>query len=154
LQISAGNTPPAASIVLPTAGTTYKGGDTIQFSGTASDLQDGANLPASAFTWEVRFHHNIHYHPFMPPTSGIKSGSFVVPKNNEVAAGVWYRILLTVTDSGGLSTTIQRDVLPQTSQFTVQTVPAGLEILLDAQPRTAPQTITGVVGIVRTIGVN
>ena len=36
-------------------------------------------LPAAAFTWEVVFHHDTHTHPFMQPTSGITSGSFVIP---------------------------------------------------------------------------
>ena len=38
-----------------------------------------ATLPASAFTWQVDFHHATHIHPFIAPTSGATSGSFVVP---------------------------------------------------------------------------
>ena len=48
------------------------------FAGTGTDTEDGT-LPASAFTWEVVFHHDTHIHPFIQPTSGITSGSFVDP---------------------------------------------------------------------------
>ena len=36
-------------------------------------------LPASAFTWQVDFHHDSHVHPFIPPTTGSKTGTFTIP---------------------------------------------------------------------------
>ena len=50
----------------------------------------------------VDFHHSDqtpHVHPFMPATSGAKSGSFTIPNVGETSADVFYRIDLTVTDS-------------------------------------------------------
>ena len=64
---------------------------------------------------------------------------------------VWYRIHLTVRDSGGLTTTVFRDVQPRTVQLTLATSPAGLSLRLDGQPRTTPLTVTGVVGVQRTL---
>src|SRR5207244_5272983 len=122
------------------------------YSGHAADAEDGA-LPASAFTWRVDFHHEDHVHPFIPDTPGAKSGSFVVPNTGETSPHVWYRIYLTVRDSGGLTQTVFRDVLPVTVAMTFQTRPAGLQVTLDGQPRTTPFTETGVVGILRTLGV-
>ena len=141
---------PVATITQPAAGSLYSGGQTINFAGTATDAEDGT-LPASAFTWEVVFHHDTHTHPFMQPTSGITSGSFVIPTTGETAANVWYRIHLTVRDSAGLTHTTFRDVLPRTAQVTVATNPAGLQVRIDGQPVTAPTTFTGVVGIQRTL---
>ena len=66
-------------------------------------------------------------------------------------ADVWYRIRLTVRDSGGLTTTVFRDVQPRTVQLTFATSPAGLSLRLDGQPRTTPLTVTGVVGVQRTL---
>src|SRR6185369_17524770 len=61
---------PVASITSPPVGTQYRGGDVIQYSGTGTDADDGS-LPASAFTWQVDFHHDTHTHPFIPAFSGV-----------------------------------------------------------------------------------
>ena len=141
---------PTASITQPLAGTLYTAGDTIAYAGTGTDAQDGT-LPPSAFTWRVDFHHDTHTHPFVPATTGATSGSFIIPTLGETAANVWYRIHLTVTDSGGLTHSVFRDVTPRTANVTLQTSPPGLQLLLDGQPRTAPTTFTGVAGIVRSL---
>ena len=80
--------------------------------GPATDPEDGT-LPASAFTWRVDFHHDTHIHPFLASTTGARSGSFTIPTTGETSANVWYRIYLTVRDSGGLTHTSQRDILPR-----------------------------------------
>jgi hypothetical protein len=146
------NQSPTATITQPTAGTLYSGGQTINFAGTGTDPEDG-NLPPSAFTWEVVFHHDTHTHPFIMPFSGQTSGSFVIPTQGETAANVWYRIHLTVTDSGGRTHSVFRDINPRTVTLTLQTNPAGLQVTLDGQPMATPTTITGVVGIQRQLGV-
>ena len=146
------NTPPTALITSPAAGTFYSGGDTIAYAGTGTDAEDGSPAPA-AFTWRVDFHHDSHFHPFVPATSGATSGSFIVPTLGETEASVWYRIHLTVTDSGGMSHAIFRDVSPRTSTMTLTTSPPGLQITLDGQPMASPVVVLGVVGIVRSLGV-
>jgi hypothetical protein len=146
-----GNTAPTPTITQPPQGTRYSGGDTVVYAGTGSDPEDG-QLPASAFTWQVDFHHDTHIHPFIPATTGATGGSFVIPTTGETSANVWYRILLTVVDSQGAATTTFRDVLPRTVLVTLATQPSGLQLTLDGQPMTAPMAFTGVVGIVRTIG--
>jgi glucose/arabinose dehydrogenase len=146
------NTPPTGTISAPTAGTLYRGGDTISYAGSGTDAQDGT-LPASAFTWEIVFHHDTHTHPFIPPTSGSKSGSFVVPTLGHTESNVWYRIHLTVRDSGGLTHASYVDVRPRTVTLQLNTVPTGLQITLDDQPKTAPLSVVGVVGVERKLGV-
>jgi hypothetical protein len=51
-----GNTAPTAVINTPAAGTTWKVGDVINFSGGATDAQDGALRP-SALSWELILQH-------------------------------------------------------------------------------------------------
>jgi len=101
------NAAPTGTISTPLTGTSYNAGDTIAFSASASDPEDGV-LPPSAFAWEVLFHHNTHTHPgpaIGPGTTGdARSGNFVVPDTGETSTDVFYRITLTVTDSGGRST--------------------------------------------------
>jgi glucose/arabinose dehydrogenase len=150
-QLNVLNTAPTGTIVLPAAGTNYAGGSVITYSGTGTDTQDGT-LPASAFSWRVDFHHDTHIHPFIPDTTGAKSGTFVIPTTGETSANVWYRIHLTVTDSRGLTHSSFRDVTPRTVQVTITTNPAGLQVTLDGQPQGTPLSFTGVVGMTRTIG--
>jgi glucose/arabinose dehydrogenase len=145
------NNPPTATIISPANNTLYNAGDTINYSGTGTDPEDGT-VPASRFTWQVDFHHDTHTHPFVPPTSGAAGGSFVIPTTGETAANVWYRIHLTVRDAGGLTHSTFSDVVPRKSTFTLATSPAGLQLTLDGQPLVAPQSVQGVVGIQRTLG--
>jgi glucose/arabinose dehydrogenase len=144
--------PPVAAISSPVAGTLYQGGQTITYAGTGTDPETGA-LPASAYTWEVVFHHDAHTHPFLAPTSGATGGSFVIPNIGETSANVYYAIRLTVTDPIGLTQTVERDVLPQTSTITLQASPSGAVVTLDGQPASTPTSVLGVVGIQRTLGV-
>ena len=113
---------PTASptISQPAAGTLYSGGSVIAYSGRRDRSEDGT-LPASAFTWRVDFHHDTHVHPFKPSTSGVRNGSFTVPTSGETSANVWYRIVLTVRDSAGLTRTTFRDVLPRKVRLTLAT---------------------------------
>jgi len=97
------NQPPTATINTPPPPTNYNAGDTINYSGSGTDPTEGI-LPPSALTWWVNFHHDTHFHPFVPPTSGQTSGSFVIPTVGETSPNVWYRIHLQVVDSSGTFT--------------------------------------------------
>lgn len=145
------NQPPVAAIAAPADRALYTAGDTIAYAGTGADAEDGT-LPASALTWRVDFHHDTHFHPFLPAASGAAEGSFLIPTTGESAANVWYRVHLTVKDSAGLSHSTFVDVVPRTARITFTTVPSGLKLMLDGGPRTAPFTETGVAGFLRTLG--
>lgn len=144
------NQAPTATIVTPTSGTLFSAGETIEFSGTGTDPEDGT-LPASAFSWRVDLHHDVHTHPALDPTSGSKSGSFTISTNNEIDDNIWYRIYLTVTDDNGQSHTTYREIFPRKVEVTLTTNPAGLQVNLDGQTVTTPYTFTGVVGITRNL---
>jgi glucose/arabinose dehydrogenase len=146
------NQRPGGTISSPASGTLYTAGQSITFSGTGTDAEDGA-LPASAFAWRVDFHHDTHVHPFMPTTSGMKSGAFTIPTLGETSANVWYRISMTVRDSQGLTHETYRDLRPRTVTLTFTTKPAGLQVTLDEQPVTTPYSTLAVVGVTRTLGV-
>ena len=142
--------PPIGQILTPTQGKTYFGGMVVNYSGSASDFEDG-ELPPSAFTWQVDFHHDTHLHPFIAATTGSKTGTFTIPTRGETSSNVYYRIILTVKDSAGLTRTVTRDILPRKADMTFATTPAGLQITLDGEQRVTPFTVTGVVGIIRAI---
>jgi len=146
------NSPPLATITAPAAGALFSGGQTIAFSGGGTDPEDGT-LPPSALTWRVDLHHEAHVHPFLQPTSGISSGTFVTSDRGHPEPSTFYRVTLTVMDSGGLTHTTVVDVRPRTSRITLATSPTGLSITLDGQPRTAPFSEDSVEGVFRTLGV-
>jgi hypothetical protein len=78
--LTVGNTPPTATINTPAAGTTWKVGDVIGFSGSATDPQDGT-LPTSALTWDLILHHcpsTCHTH-LLQSFDGVASGSLPRP---------------------------------------------------------------------------
>ena len=75
----------------------------------------------------------------------------MIPTTGEVSDNVWYRIYLTATDSTGLTNVVQRDVLPRKATITLTTIPTGLSFKLDGQPQTAPLSVLGVVGMVRSL---
>ena len=119
---------PTAVIDNPVASLTYNGGDTINFSGTGSDLEDGS-IPASRFKWFADLGHGIgagaHFHDG-PRFDGVTSGSFVISRNDELDPNVFWRITLQVQDSAGIYHTVFRDIFPNKTDVTVTTSPPGL----------------------------
>jgi glucose/arabinose dehydrogenase len=145
------NNAPTGTITAPANGASYRGGQTFTFSGTGSDPEDG-NLPPSAFTWRVDFHHDDHSHPHVAPTSGVTSGTFTIANRGETSANVFYRVVLTVRDSSGLTHTSSVDVRPLTSVVRIESNIPNAQLTLDGAPITAPFSFTGVEGVIRTIG--
>jgi glucose/arabinose dehydrogenase/PKD repeat protein len=149
VTITVGNSPPTATINSPTAGTTWKVGDVITFSGSATDAQDGS-LPPSALSWELIMNHcpsNCHTHQVQSFT-GVASGSFVAPDHEYPS---YLELKLTATDSGGLTDTETLRLDPRTVTLTFQTVPGGLRLAVNGGEATATFTRTAIVGSTNTI---
>ncbi|CAN5363471.1 hypothetical protein BH09PLA1_BH09PLA1_05120 [soil metagenome] len=147
------NDAPVPKILTPVKGTTFFAGQTISYSGKATDPEDG-NMSGSRFTWQVDYHTGDIVRPYIQPTTGSRSGTFQIPTITPYTrSNVFYRITLTVVDSAGLSATTSRDIVPLTSDVTVKTNLAGGRIKLDGQDADAT-TFNGVIGIERQIGVD
>jgi len=147
--VTVGNTPPTATITAPPAGTTWKVGDLISFSGSATDPQDG-QLPPSALSWTLVQEHcpsNCHEHVVQSWT-GVASGSFNAPDH---AYPSYLELRLTVTDSGGLSDTKVLRLDPRTVVLTFQTTPGGLGLTVGSTTSTATFNRTVIVGSRNTI---
>ncbi|HZI94435.1 MAG TPA: PQQ-dependent sugar dehydrogenase, partial [Patescibacteria group bacterium] len=157
-RVVAGNRSPAATILSPAASSMFNAGDTVNFSATASDPEDGT-LGAGAFSWMVVFHHDTHTHPYLGPITGTTAGSFTTANIGETSANIWYEVLLSVTDSGAplgsageLTTTRSVSIFPNLSTMTLTTTPrSDLALTLDGTPFTAPKSVQGVVGQQRII---
>ena len=144
------NRAPVATILQPAAGATFRAGDTLTFSASATDAEDGA-LAATQLTWWAELHHDTHNHPFRPETAGA-GGPVTIPTQGETSDNIFYRFHLRASDSAGATHEVTRDILPQKAQVTLASAPAGLALTLDGQPVTAPTVFTGVVGVERSLG--
>lgn len=142
--INANGSPPVPTIDLPTAGATWKVGDTISFSGHATDEQDGA-LPASALSWTVTIQHcpsNCHTHP-LQSFAGVDSGSFAAIDHEYPS---YLELTLTARDSSGQTASVTRRLDPQTVDITFASAPSGLQLVVGPSTGTTPFTRTVIVG--------
>jgi glucose/arabinose dehydrogenase/PKD repeat protein len=154
VTVTAGNTAPTAVIDSPSSSLTWKVGDTIPFSGHATDAQDGA-LPASALSWSLILHHcftptDCHTH-LIQTINGVSSGSFNAPDHEYPC---WLEVQLTATDSGGLTSTASVRLDPKTVVLTFKTNPGGLvlsDLVVNEAPRTTPFSVTVVVGSANSV---
>lgn len=111
LLVSVNNTPPVVDITSIVDGSYYPVGvdTTYQLVASVSDAEHG---PAQlSYAWRTTLHHNTHTHPEPIDTNPISS---------TVISGVgcdglvyYYVVALTVTDAGGLSTTVERRIDPR-----------------------------------------
>jgi glucose/arabinose dehydrogenase/PKD repeat protein len=143
VEISVGNKP-VPVITSPAAGATFAVGDIITLIGSASDVESNGNLPDTSLTWEVRQHHDTHYHPFLDETTGnnIVLSPAPEPEDYDAANNSYLEIILTATDADGLHTTVNRTVLPKLVYIDFDTNPSGLEIFLDGNRFSTPGTAT------------
>jgi glucose/arabinose dehydrogenase len=153
VTITAGNTPPTATIAGPSSSLRWKVGDTVSFSGGATDAQSGT-LPASALSWSLVLRHcdtagNCHAHP-LQTYDGVASGSFTAPDHEYPS---YLELTLTATDPGGLTDTETVRLDPQTVDLTFQTSPPGLQLAVGSTSQTAPFTRTVIVGSNNSISV-
>ncbi len=149
IVITAGNTPPMATIVSPPGDLTWAVGDVITFSGSGADPQDG-NLPASALSWSLILHHcpsNCHTHP-LQTFVGVAGGSFTAPDHEYPS---YLELQLVVTDSGGLTSTASVDLQPRTVDLTFASSPSGLQLVLNADAVATPFTRTVIAGSTNSI---
>jgi len=155
-KVTVGPAPPVASITAPS---TYDAGQTIAFSGTATDPTDGV-LPARDYTWQVDFFsHGVLSptyfaevpDPFYGPVTGATAESITIPTDPTQVPGSYYRITLTVKDSLGLSTVVTKDIEPNLTTWSAGTSVPGAGYFVDGSWKTGPYSTQDVVGTVHVL---
>ena len=149
ITVDAGNTAPTPVIDAPQSSFTWAVGDTVNFSGHATDAQEGT-LPASALSWQVILHHcttGCHTH-LIQTFDGVSSGSFSAPDHDYPS---YLELQLTARDSGGLTATTSVTLQPKAVSLTFQSSPTGLQLVAGPTTARAPFTITAIVNA--TVGV-
>ncbi|MGH2979230.1 MAG: DUF7594 domain-containing protein [Solirubrobacterales bacterium] len=151
VTINAGSGPPAASIDAPAAGATWRVGQTINFSGSGTDPEDGA-LPASALDWSLILHHcstptECHEHGIQDYEN--TAGGSVAAPDHEYPSHLELRLTATDSDDNTDTATLQLD--PQTSTVTVHTSPAGMDVTIGEESGPSPLQHEAIVGSNNTV---
>ncbi len=141
VAISSGNTAPSPVISSPAAGATFFVGQTITLTGSATDAQDGTINPAT-LQWTVLRHHMTHTHPWFSGTGNNLTFTAPAPEDLAATTNSFLEVILTATDSGGLSGTTNRNVQPRTVSITLATNPSGRNVTVNGTAVTGPTTIT------------
>lgn len=153
LLIRPGNNAPLPTILTPSSTLNWKVGDTINFSGSATDSEDGS-IPASGLSWTLVLVHaneidpnNTHTHT-LQSFSGVASGSFSAPEHEYPS---WLELRLTATDSLGLSafTTLRLD--PRTVMLSFASNPTGLQVTVNSSTYVTPFGRTVIVGSTNSV---
>jgi len=148
-QITVGNGPvPAIQVV---SGANWAVGDTISVIGSATDAEDGV-LAATAFDWSIILQHcpqnqACHQH-VLEDLSDLKQVSLLGPDHDYPAH---IDVVLTATDSDGISVSTTVSLQPATTAVTVTTVPPGLTVAVNQAAGTAPQSMTVIRGATTTV---
>ena len=151
VTITAGGGPPTPTINSPAAGTTWGVGQTIAFTGSATDAEDGT-LPGTALDWQLILDHctspgNCHEHS-VQGFENTGSGSFVAPDHEYPSS---LELKLTATDSHNNTTTVSRQLDPRTVSATAASDPPGLTVSLAGATGTAPLTATVIENSLNTL---
>ncbi|HXF64525.1 MAG TPA: PQQ-dependent sugar dehydrogenase, partial [Caldilineaceae bacterium] len=141
VRVDIGNTPPQPEIIAPPAGLRAAVDTVIVAEGRASDAESG-ELGDTQLAWEVRRHHNEHFHPYVPLTTG-RTISFTMPPPEELTLETrgWLELRLTATDPQGLSTTITRTIDPLAVVLAFVTEPAGLPLTIAGEAVAGPHQV-------------
>ena len=81
---------------------------TLNLSAVVYDAE--SSNQALTYSWQVFLFHNGHNHPEAPDNNPV--ASVVLSPVGCDGDTYWYRVILRVTDPGGLSATFQRDIFP------------------------------------------
>jgi len=152
VTINVASSGPVPTIDAPLSTRTWAVGESISFSGHATDAEDG-QLPADALSWSMVLHHcptdpnSCHSHT-VQTINDIASGTFVAPDHDYPS---YLEIVLTATDSSGLQASTSVRIDPRAIVLSFATTPAGLQIGVGGNTSTAPFTRTVIEGSKNTI---
>ena len=124
---------PEVTITSPSQDMLFRAGETLTFTGFASDAEDGV-LSGDSVVWSAVFLHNEHNHPVLSGVSNDAGGiDFQIKEDgHHYSSNTGYEIFLTATDSDGISTTESVVVRPDKVDITFDApISANYTFVLD-----------------------
>ena len=128
LVITVGNTAPTVTLTTPINGTPFTFGDSVPYSITVTDPEDGT-IDCATVTLTYVLGHDSHGHPITSRTGC--SGSITVPNDGEhdTAANLFAVFDAEYTDRGGITTHAQNTLQPTHRQAEHYTGQAGTTLI-------------------------
>lgn len=142
VRIAPGSSPPNAFIAAPGSARRWAVGESIAFSGSATDGA-GRPLGTEALSWQVVLHHcgsgsaasDCHVHP-VQRLDGVASGSFGAIDHGYPS---YLTLRLVATDpASGLTDTVDVRLDPRTVDLAFTSSPPGLTLHIDGVDGTTP----------------
>ena len=126
--------PPIAAIISPAEGDEFYVGQVLRLEGNANYL-NGTAFNDSQLQWEVRKHHDDHYHPFVDATFGnnIDLSPAPDPEDFYASSNSYLEVILYATDDNGLTTKISRNVQPSLVVVEIDSNIEGLNIQVNGE---------------------
>ncbi len=141
---------PTVQISAPLATRTWSVGESISFSGSATD-NAGNQIPPSGLRWSLIVDHGAcpacHEH-VVQTFSGVASGSFSAPDHDYPSS---LRLVLTATDSSGLQNSRHVALQPRTTILDFATAPTGLSLTVNGSTSRTPFSRTVITGSTNSI---
>ena len=105
--------PPNATIISPVEGDEFFVGQVLRLEGEANYL-NGTAFSDSQLQWEVRKHHDDHFHPYLDPTYGnnIELSPAPEPEDFYASTNSYLEIILYAADEYGVTRKVTRNVYP------------------------------------------
>jgi len=121
--------PPEAEILSPAEADQFYVGQVIRLEGKANYL-NGTAFNDSHLQWEVRKHHDDHYHPFLDLTFGnhIDLSPAPEPEDFYASTNSYLEVILYATDDNGLTRKICRNIQPLLVDVRIDSNKIGLNI--------------------------
>ena len=136
-----GNAAPVLTLTGPSPDQRFAVGETTTLSATVRDAEDGV-VPAAGVRWTVLLHHGEHTHPREAATQASLRVRFPAPESLAAAETSYLEVIAQVTDSGGVTTTVRRELRPHLVPLTFATDPAGQLVTVNGEQLTGPTTVT------------
>jgi glucose/arabinose dehydrogenase len=149
MTIAAYDEAPTASITTPAPALTWGVGDTVAFSGAATDPKQG-KLPPSAMTWTLILHHcpsGCHTH-VVQSFRGVSSGTFSAPDHEYPS---YLELQLSAVNALGIPGIASVALLPRTVSLAFASSPPGLTLDAGSGGETTPFSKTVIVGSANTV---
>lgn len=133
MTISVGELP-NATILSPSEGDEFYVGQVLRLEGEAY-YPNGTAFTESQLQWEVRKHHDDHYHPFLDPTFGnnIDLSPAPEPEDFFASSNSYLEVILYATDGDGLTRKISRNIQPSLLEVGINSNLAGLKIEVNGE---------------------
>ncbi|WP_041994624.1 carbohydrate-binding protein [Streptomyces sp. AcH 505] len=127
LVVTAGNTAPTVTLTTPNDGQLFSFGDTVPFTVTVSDPEDGA-IDCAKVKVTYLLGHDVHQHQITSKNGC--TGSIAVPVDGEhdSAANIYGVLDAEYTDAAGLTTHNQRVLQPRHRQGEHYGAQSGIEV--------------------------